>query len=572
MKLSIRSGFVVLWLFAGALLLSGMYATRTAAGTTAHAPEEAAGAQSRQQAPDSAVVTSQSEPDAPAVMSPSQQQAVDSAAVAPSGPPATGVGGAAAPIDAEAAAAATAQAEQGRSLRRIADIDTPIHERLVSVLGMITLLFIAWLLSVNRAMIPWRVVLWGLGLQILFALLILKTPVGEAFFTWINNVIVSLLGFTEAGARFLFGNLVVNNVPVGAGEPGSGPVTAIPGTVATTGAFFAFNVLPTIVFFSSLMTLLYYLGIMQAVVKGMAWVMMRTMKTSGAETLSAAGNIFLGQTEAPLLIKPYVAGMTMSELMAVMTGGFATVAGGVMAAFVGMLIFYFPDIAGHLMAASVMSAPAALVFAKIIWPETEEPVTRGTLKVDVEKVDANVIDAAARGAGEGLHLAMNVGAMLLAFIALIALLNALLGWIGDVTQLTGLLQNIGWLRPAQAFNLDAILGWIFAPLAWLMGVPWSDAPEIGTLLGIKTAVNEFVAYLQLSAMLAGDTTLSPRSIVIATYALCGFANFSSIAIQIGGIGGIAPSRRSDLARIGLRAMIAGSLAAFMTATIAGILI
>jgi CNT family concentrative nucleoside transporter len=248
------------------------------------------------------------------------------------------------------------------------------------------------------------------------------------------------------------------------------------------------------------------------------------------------------------------------------------VAGGVMAAFVGMLIFHFPDIAGHLMAASVMSAPAALVFAKIMYPEAEEPVTRGTLKVAVEKVDANVIDAAARGAGEGLHLAMNVGAMLLAFIALIALLNALIGWIGGITHLTDFFQNIGWLAPAQTLNLDAILGWIFAPLAWLMGVPWADAPEIGSLLGIKTAVNEFVAYLQLSALLSGDTGLSPRSVVIATYALCGFANFSSIAIQIGGIGGIAPSRRSDLARIGLRAMVAGSLAAFMTATIAGILV
>ncbi|HSK20747.1 MAG TPA: nucleoside transporter C-terminal domain-containing protein [Longimicrobiales bacterium] len=557
MKLSIRSGLVVLWLFAGALLLSGIYATRTAASATPPAS---------QQSPDSAVASPGSQD--PAVMSPSQQQAIDSAAVQPSGPPASGVGGAETPVD----TAAAAQSEGGMSVRRIADIDTPIHQRLVSVIGMITLLFIAWLLSVNRAMIPWRVVLWGLGLQIVFALLILKTPAGEAFFTWINTVIVSLLGFTEAGARFLFGNLVVNNVPVGVGEPGSGAFTPTAGMVANTGAFFAFNVLPTIVFFSSLMTMLYYLGIMQAVVKGMAWVMMRTMKTSGAETLSAAGNIFLGQTEAPLLIKPYVAGMTMSELMAVMTGGFATVAGGVMAAFVGMLIFYFPDIAGHLMAASVMSAPAALVFAKIIWPETEEPVTRGTLKVEVEKIDSNVLDAAARGAGEGLHLAMNVGAMLLAFIALIALLNALIGWIGGVTQLTDFFQSIGWLAATQPLSLDSILGWLLAPLAWLMGVPWADAPEVGSLIGIKTAVNEFVAYLQLSAMLSGDTALSPRSIVIATYALCGFANFSSIAIQIGGIGGIAPSRRSDLARIGLRAMIAGSLAAFMTATIAGILV
>ncbi|HEX6135770.1 MAG TPA: nucleoside transporter C-terminal domain-containing protein [Longimicrobiales bacterium] len=539
MKLSIRSGLVALWLCAIVLLVSGIHASRTAA------------------------VPLEQQPAADTVsLAPAQRQAADTAAVTPSGPPASGVGGA------ETAAAP----QQGRSVRTVAEVDTPFHLRLVSLLGMAALLFIGWLLSVNRALIPWRVVLWGLGLQIAFALLILKTPAGEAFFTWINDVIVALLGFTEAGARFLFGNLVVNNVPVGTGEAGSGAFTPTVGLVANTGAFFAFNVLPTIVFFSSLMTVFYYLGIMQAVVKGMAWVMMRTMKTSGAETLSAAGNIFLGQTEAPLLIKPYVAGMTMSELMAVMTGGFATVAGGVMAAFVGMLVAFFPDIAGHLMAASVMSAPAALVFAKIIWPETGEPATRGTLRVEVEKIDANAIDAAARGAGEGLHLAMNVGAMLLAFIALIALLNALLGWLGDVTQLTGFFRNVGMLAPVQPLSLDAILGWLLAPLAWLMGVPWADAPEIGTLIGIKTAVNEFVAFLQLSGMLAGDTALSPRSIIIATYALCGFANFSSIAIQIGGIGGIAPSRRSDLARIGLRAMIAGSLAAFMTATIAGILV
>jgi CNT family concentrative nucleoside transporter len=452
------------------------------------------------------------------------------------------------------------------------DVDTPFHLRLMSLLGMFTLLLIGWLLSVNRALIPWRIVIWGIGLQLIFAVLILKTPVGIAFFGWINDVIIALLGFTTEGARFIFGNLVFNNVPVGSGEPGMGPFQPIGGTVASTGAFFAFNVLPTIIFFSSLMTLLYYFGVMQAVVRGFAWVMVRTMRTSGAETLSAAGNIFLGQTEAPLLIKPYVAGMTMSELMAVMTGGFATVAGGVMAAFVGMLVFYFPDIAGHLMAASVMSAPAALVFAKLMYPETGEPATRGTLHVAIEKVDANPIDAAARGAGEGMYLAFNVGAMLLAFIALIAMLNALIGWTGGVTNLTDVLQNIGWLADGQRLSLEAILGWLFAPLAWLMGVPWSDATEVGTLLGVKTSVNEFVAYLQLNSMLATGADLSPRSIIIATYALCGFANFSSIAIQIGGIGGIAPTRRSDLARLGLRAMVAGSLAAFMTATIAGMLI
>ncbi|HSJ26071.1 MAG TPA: nucleoside transporter C-terminal domain-containing protein [Longimicrobiales bacterium] len=535
MKLSLRSGLIVLWLVAGTLLFTGVYASLAAS-----------------QQPD----TLQALP-----------TAADSAAVVPTGPPASGVGGAEPPVDTMAIAA-----PQARSIRLADGVDTPFHQRLVSLLGVLVLLGLGVALSVNRAMIPWRLVAWGLGLQLAFALLILKTPVGEAFFSWINGVIVALLGFTEEGARFLFGNLVVNNVPVGTGDPGMGPMEPLSGTVANTGAFFAFNVLPTIVFFSSLMTMLYYFGIMQVVVKAFAWIMVRTMRTSGAETLNAAGNIFLGQTEAPLLIKPYVARMTMSELMAVMTGGFATVAGGVMAAYVGLLIFYFPDIAGHLMAASVMSAPAALVFAKIIWPETEEPATRGELRIDVEKVDANVIDAAARGAGEGLHLAFNVGAMLLAFIALIALFNALLGWLGDVTQLSTLFQNIGWLADGQRLSLEALLGWLLAPLAWVMGVPWRDAPAIGTLLGIKTVVNEFVGYLQLSALLAGDTELSPRSVLIATYALCGFANFSSIAIQIGGIGGIAPSRRSDLARIGLRAMIAGTLAAFMTATIAGILV
>jgi CNT family concentrative nucleoside transporter len=313
------------------------------------------------------------------------------------------------------------------------------------------------------------------------------------------------------------------------------------------------------------------MGVMQKVVKGVAWVMMRTMRTSGAETLSSAGNIFLGQTEAPLLIKPFVKTMTNSELFAVMTGGFATVAGGVMAAYVGMLLHLFPDIAGHLMAASVMSAPAGLVFAKMMYPETEEPVTRGSLKVEIENPDTNVIDAAARGAGEGLHLALNVGAMLLAFIALIAVINSILGWASNAINLTDMLQARGALGTGESLSLQAVLGWLFAPLAWLMGVPWKDAPEIGTLLGIKTAVNEFVGYLQLSTAITEDN-LSPRSVIIATYALCGFANFSSIAIQIGGISGLAPNRRSDLAKIGFRAMIAGTLASFMTANIAGALI
>ncbi|MEJ2185287.1 MAG: nucleoside transporter C-terminal domain-containing protein [Gemmatimonadota bacterium] len=418
-----------------------------------------------------------------------------------------------------------------------------MSERAISVLGLVVLLLIAWGLSVDRRTVQWRVVLWGVGLQLAFAVFILKTALGAMIFSGMNDVIVALLGFTVDGARFLFGNLVFNNIPVGSGVAGtSGPVQVVAGHVAQAGASFAFNVLPTIIFFSSLMTLLYYMGVMQAVVKGVAWVMMRTMHTSGAETLSTAGNIFVGQTEAPLLIKPFVEKMTMSELMAVMTGGFATVAGGVMAV------------------------------AKLMYPEREEAVTASTLRVDVKSEDANVIDAAARGAGDGLRLALNVGAMLLAFIALIALLNALLGWATGIIGLTGWLQAHGVLQAGHSLTLEHLLGWVLAPVAWIMGVPWHDATTIGSLLGVKTVVNEFVAYLQLQNLLASGASLSPRSVIIATYALAGFANFSSIAIQIGGIGGIAPSRRSDLSRLGFRAMIAGTIAAFMTATIAGILV
>ncbi len=439
-------------------------------------------------------------------------------------------------------------------------VDTPWPARLRSLLGLGLLLLLAWAASVNRRSVPWRVVAWGVALQILFAILILKTPVGLQLFDLANRVIVALLGFTVDGARFIFGDLVWNNVPVGTGVAGSNaPIAEAPGQVARTGAYFAFNVLPTIIFFSSLMTVLYHLGVMQLVVKGVAWVMQKTMRTSGAVTLSAAGNIFVGQTEAPLLIKPFVESMTMSELMAVMTAGFATVAGGVMAAYVGMLLSYFPDIAGHLMAASVMSAPAALVCAKLMWPEEEHPVTKDTLAIEVEKPDVNTIDAAARGAHEGLHLALNVGAMLLAFVALIYMVNAFLGWSAGLFGLEGI-------------TLERLLGWLLSPLAWLMGVPWEDAPVVASLMGVKTVLNEFFAYLQLSSLLESGSGLQTRSIVIVTYALSGFANFSSIAIQIGGIGGIAPSRRHDLSRLGLRAMVGGSIAAFMTATVAGMLV
>ncbi len=474
----------------------------------------------------------------------------------------TGEGGAeAAEIESHALGQASAASPQTLLRDRIdAGLGTDLPGRLRSVLGLLTLLGLAWVFSVDRKNTAWRVILWGVGLQLLFALFILKTPVGGQIFAGMNTVIVSLLGFTVEGARFVFGELVYNNVPMGLGEAGTnGPVEAIPGQVAQTGASFAFNVLPTIIFFSSLMTVLYHLGIMQWVVRGAAWIMQKTMGTSGAETLSAAGNIFVGQTEAPLLVRPFLEKMTMSELHVVMTGGFATVAGGVLAAFVGMLVAYFPDIAGHLMAASVMSAPAALVMAKLMYPESEEPATRGSLKMELERPDVNVIDAAARGASDGLKLALNVGAMLLAFIALISLFNALIGWVGGVVGMEGL-------------SLELIFGWILAPLAWLMGVPWADAVTVGSLMGMKTILNEFVAYLQLSDILQQGTALSPRSVVISIYALSGFANFSSIAIQLGGIGPIAPSRRHDLSRLGFRAMVAGSLAAFMTATIAGMIL
>jgi CNT family concentrative nucleoside transporter len=402
-----------------------------------------------------------------------------------------------------------------------------MRPELISVLGLVVMLGIAWALSTNRKAIRWRTVLMGTLFQFTFAVLILKTPWGKEFFLKASTVVTAFLDFTDEGSKFIFGE-------------------------AYTQHLFAFKVLPTIIFFSSFITVLYYLGAIQWVVRWFAKLMMWVMGTSGAESLSASANIFVGQTEAPLLIRPYVDTMTNSELMAVMTGGFATIAGGVLAAYVGMGVS-----AGHLIAASVMSAPAALVMAKLMFPETEESLTAGKVKIEVEKPWANVIDAAAEGAGSGLKLALNVGAMLLAFIALIAMVNAVLAQLGS-------------LFGFQGITLEWLLGELFRPLAWVMGVPWSESAQVGSLLGIKTVINEFVGYAKLSEMINAGS-LSARSQVIATYALCGFSNFSSIAIQIGGIGGIAPDRKHDLARLGLRAMVAGSLACFQTATIAGLL-
>jgi CNT family concentrative nucleoside transporter len=437
-------------------------------------------------------------------------------------------------------------------------LDTPLSQRLIGLLGIVTMILIAALISYDRRRINWRLVGTGLALQAVFGLIVLKTEPGRVFFDRVGAAITGLLGFQEQGARFVFGNLVQNTVPVGIPGP-NGTLDAAAGYVANTGSYIAFNVLPTIIFFSALMSVLYYMNIMQVVVKGIAWLMQKTLGTSGAETLSASGNIFLGQTEAPLLIKPFVRTMTQSELLTVMTGGFATVAGGVMAAYIGMLKGSFPNIAGHLLAASVMNAPAGLVLAKIIMPETGVPVTKGSLRMEVEKTDSSVIEAAASGAGLGVQLAINVGAMLMAFVALVALINYGFSWLGGLVGVPEL-------------SLQFILGQLLRPLAWVMGVPWQDTAYVGGLMGLKTTLNEFIAYAQFASDLEGGVQLQPRSAIITTYALLGFANFSSIAIQIGGIGGLAPERRSEIARFGLRAMIAGNLAAFLSASIAGMLI
>ncbi len=427
-------------------------------------------------------------------------------------------------------------------------------ERLISFFGCFVLLGIAWLLSNNKRQINYRIVIWGLLLQLIFAVIILHTTPGQTVFVYAKAAITKLLSFTDIGAQFIFGNLYLADEGIVKGLNMPGPYQLWdPSTQSfvNIGVIFAIHVLPTIIFFASLMSILYHLGIMQKIVQGFAWVMAKTMGTSGAESLSVASNVFVGQTEAPLVIRPFVEKMTESELTAVMTGGFATIAGGVMAAYVR-----FGADAGHLMAASVMSAPAALVMAKIIFPETKKTETTGEAKISVEKNTVNVVDAAASGAADGLKLALNVGAMLMAFYALIHLLDY------------GVVNIVG-VFGVEDFGLKKILGYAFAPLALVMGVEAGDALNFGYLLGTKVALNEFVAFVQLGQW---ADTLSPRSFTIGTYALCGFANFSSIAIQIGGIGGIAPSRKHDIAKLGLKAMIGGALASWLTATIAGILL
>ena len=421
---------------------------------------------------------------------------------------------------------------------------------------------LAWAMSEDRRRVPWKLVGSGIALQVVVGILVLKTELGRAFFRGVNGVFVRLLSFTEEGARFLFGSLVRNNVPAGVplGEPVDMAPLAASEVWVNTGAYVAFTVLPVIVFFSTLVSILYYLGVLQRIVRAIAWVMQRTMKTSGAETLCVAGNIFVGPTESPLLIRPFVGSLTLSELNTVMVSGFATIAGSVLAAYIGILSPFIPDIGGHLMTASIMNAPAALLVSKILFPEGDRPpVTAGELSIDVEVREVNVIEAAAVGASQGLKLAVNVGAMLLAFIALVAMINFLIGAAGSLVGI-------------EQLSMERIFGWVFSPLAWLMGVPWADATIVGSLMGVKVAINEFVAYLQLGGVLGAAEPISDRAAVIASYALLGFANFGTIAIQIAGIGGMAPERRSDLARLGLRAMAGGNLAAFMSACVAGILV
>jgi CNT family concentrative nucleoside transporter len=410
--------------------------------------------------------------------------------------------------------------------------------QLQPLVGLIAVLSIAYALSTNRRAIDTRTVAWGLALQVVFALLVLKTSGGQELFRRLGAAINQLLNFSVEGSRFVFG-------PVGDRVAWARIMTAVLGEEgAQYSLIFAFQVLPTIIFIAALFAILYYFGIMQLVVRLFALVMRRVMRASGAESLNVAASIFMGQTEAPLTIRPYLTRMTESELMTVMTSGMAHISGGIMAAYIAFGIE--PQ---HLLTAVIMTAPGTLMMSKIFVPETQVPETMGTVKLEVERTDVNVIDAASRGTGEGLHLALNVAAMLVSFYALIALVNYLLGFIG--------------------LSLQQIFGWVFAPVAWAMGVPWRDAPIIGNLLGTRMALNEFVAYSQLGPL---KPALDPRSFTIATFALCGFANFSSIGIQIGGIGALAPNRRHDLARLGVRAMLAGTLANFVTATIAGFLL
>lgn len=443
-----------------------------------------------------------------------------------------------------------------------------LTDLLRGLIGMAFLIGLAVLMSKDRRNISWRLVGIGLSIQVGLGILILKgeqmaqyfSPLGwpKELFRFISSFFVVILDFTTEGAQFIFGDLALS-----------------PGMEGSMGNFFAFQVLPTIVFFASITTILYHYGILQAIVRGMAKGMQKMLGTSGAETLSVSANIFIGQTESPLLIKPYIDNMTRSELLTVMAGGMATIAGGIMAAYIQMLGDAYAVanevnlnvgrqlFAEQLLGASIMAAPAAIIFAKILYPETDKPATMGDVEISVEKKDANGIDAASSGAAEGLRLALNVGAMLLAFIALLAMINSMFMWFGDTIGLERIF-------PGFELTMQSLLGVIFAPLMFILGVPWADAVTAGSMLGTKIVLTEFIAYSDLSEFIRQEA-LHPKTIAMATFALCGFANFASIAIQIGGIGGLAPSRKSEIAEFGIKAVICGTMANLMSATIAGIL-
>ena len=423
-------------------------------------------------------------------------------------------------------------------------------ERLLSLLGLLVFMAIAWGLSTNRRAIRLGTILWGLGLQFALALFVLKTPFGRDLFSWMGAKVTRLLNLSFVGSEFVFGALgIQGGGKLAVTDPAAGALAPATG-IAAMGFVFAFQILPTIIFVAALFAILYHLGVMQLIVKGVAKLMTHLMGARGAESLNVAASIFMGQTEAPLTIRPFLNRMTQSELMCVMTAGMAHVSGSIMAAYIA-----FGVEAKHLLAAVIMTAPGTILLAKMLVPETEHPETAGNVVLDSARPDNNVIGAAARGTTEGLQLALNVAAMLISFLSLVALANLLLGHLGNLAHVK--------------LSLETILGWAFMPLALVMGVPWKDAVAVGDLLGTRMVLNELIAYSRLGVL---RQTLDPRSFTIATYALCGFANFSSIGIQIGGIGALAPERRNDLARLGLRALLAGTFANFMTACIAGALL
>jgi CNT family concentrative nucleoside transporter len=420
--------------------------------------------------------------------------------------------------------------------------------RFTGILGILAVLLAAWLFSTDRRHIRWRTIAWGLGLQITFAFIVLRSDWGSRFMTWAGGVVTNMLSATFAGTQVLFGQL---------GLPNSGAfgdlLNKVPGHTVNPGAIFAFQVLPTIIFISAFFAVLYHIGLMQIIIRGMAWIMLKTMRISGAESMNVAASIFMGQTEAPLTIRPFLSKATRSELMTIMTSGMAHVSGGIMAMYIAQGVE-----ARHLLSAVIMTSPGTILLAKMMVPETEVPATEGKVVIPKDELhaDENFIGAIARGTIDGGKLALNVAIMLISFLALVALLDMMLGWVHG-------LSYMHWVPP----GLGLILGILFRPVAWVIGVPWQDCGAIGTLLGTRMALNEVIAYISLGAQKA---TLLPRSFTIATFALCGFANLGSIGMQIGGIGALVPERRNDLARLGVRAMLAGTMANLISASIAGI--